>query len=169
MSEYLRNVFQRTGAPAPRTVAIARHAEAWANRQIADEIRALFDDVLSGVLDFDAPDSADLFVVPFTSDFLEERPGGPRFYRLLRGRRDSWVLLYGLARRELYCVPAPELYRFWKRGKRARRAYALLHRWGLVRWAVTVARWWNPRPDRSLGRRIARRLTRGLGGSRRNN
>ena len=115
MSRYLKFILERSGAPTPRRVLVVQHDLEWANRQIEDEFRFLFEGVRVTTGKSGALTGENLIVLPYVGGFLAARPGGVAFYRHLRSVNNVWVLIYGLDFRLLEVVRGQELYRYYCR------------------------------------------------------
>jgi hypothetical protein len=133
MSQYLRFVLERAGAPVPKRVVIVPHAEAWANQQIRDEFAAIIPSAPSLLDSQAAAIPGDLVVLPFMNSFEQEGPGGVALYRRLAGMDKVWVMLYGLRWRAVSVMPAGQLHGYWKRCLRVRGLVRLFTRARLIR------------------------------------
>jgi len=125
MSQYLKFVLERAGAPPFPRIRILPYQEEWANRQMVDEFQAAFPGTEIALTPEAASAGPDLIVLPHMYGFLEEHPGGLDLYRKLSASRGAWVMLYGLDYRRIKVLPAEKLLAYY-------------------RWAILVRKleWW---------------------------
>ena len=132
MSQYLKFVLERAGAPLVTKVAVLEHEKEWVNRQIVDELHTLFEGVEVSLAPKVVADSSDLIVLPYLRDFFQDQPGGPALYRELRAIRGAWVMLYGVRHRAIEVMPADELWPYFRRCRRVSFSVRVLRRLGLL-------------------------------------
>jgi len=136
MSQYIKFVLEYYGVPIPTKVLLLQHERDWANRQIVDEFRFLFPDIGISTIPEVGSGSFDLLVLPYMENLSDETPGGLDLYRQLRRVPAGWVMLYGLCHRQLECVPARQLERYYRARRRINRLIALAQRIHMVK-AIT--------------------------------
>jgi hypothetical protein len=116
MSQYLKFILRRAGAPTPKSIAVLKHKDEWVNHQIVDEFKIIFPSVSIAVLDKIGKGCGELVVLPFIGEFLNTVPGGIGFYRDLGRERDKWVMLYRLDYRRIEVLRARDLGKYyWQR------------------------------------------------------
>ena len=115
MSQYIRYILERAGEPLPKQVVVLKHQKDWANRQIVDEFKAVFDGVNVEVLQ-DVPSEAyDVLVMPYHGYFASAVPGGVDLYRRLYKVEEAKVMLYGLDFRSILIMTTKELLPHYNR------------------------------------------------------
>jgi hypothetical protein len=143
MSQYLRYVLNRAGAPSPRTIAVLKHEHGWVNRQIVDEFKDVFPEARVGLYDGIEEGREELMVLPFIGDFLSNVPEGVSLYHNFPWNRNAWVMLYRLDDRRIELLEARNVHRYYRQRWFLRAVQIAIYRVKLARVLRIAIRVWK--------------------------
>jgi len=140
MSQYLKYVLNRAGAPEPCTIAVHPTRAEWADRQLFDELRETFPIADLSLYSNNSP--ADLLVVASLDKY-------PDFSSLRSNPVNApWVMLYGLESRRIWVLRSTDAHIFLNKISRLSTLRKILQKSrtiGLFAWLI---RFWKYRIHR---------------------
>ncbi|SRR6266480_4486588 len=134
---YLKFLMERASAPSPRSICIVCHREEWGNRQIVDELSAMWPSAAVSLVGDGKLHSCDLLVVPFDGDSPADAPLVDDTFCT------NWVMIYGLENRRIWVFRKKMAMAFLASARRYRVARKILGLTKLARPLKECLRMWK--------------------------